>query len=252
MLFTKDIFSKYSKQRNLNLVVYGDDISIFDTVDYEKKTSFSIEFKQKDDIYYIDFPSCKKSRVVELIDEISLSPNYYCEKIQKKVILLMNMQKSNSINNQKIKSLTEQRFESACFLLHFKTYNYIDITIKRRFLVFHLPNLEINDDTIDNTYRMIINLVKKPCTKQTILEVRDICYMYYMNHETSLELQRYIIEKLKDHLVLPNDIRKQIVQDIAEINHKYRYSYRKPIFLETIIYCLFKHLEHYNINHELL
>ena len=73
-----------------------------------------------------------------------------------------------------------------------------------------------------------------------------------MNHETSVDLQRYIIRRLNDYLVLPNDIRYKIVMDIAEINHKYRFSYRKPIFLETIIYCLFKHLENYNINHELL
>ena len=76
--------------------------------------------------------------------------------------------------------------------------------------------------------------------------------MYYMNHETSNELQKFIVDRLGDHLVLPNDIRYNIVKDIADINHKYRYSYRKPIFLETIIYCLFKHLENYNINHELL
>ena len=73
-----------------------------------------------------------------------------------------------------------------------------------------------------------------------------------MNHETSNELQKFIVDRLGDHLVLPNDIRYNIVKDIADINHKYRYSYRKPIFLETIIYCLFKHLENYNINHELL
>ena len=87
---------------------------------------------------------------------------------------------------------------------------------------------------------------------KSINDIREICYMYYMNHKTSLELQRYIVDRLSDHLVLPNDIRYKIVTDIADINHKYRYSYRKPIFLETIIYCLFKHLEHYNINHELL
>ena len=40
--------------------------------------------------------------------------------------------------------------------------------------------------------------------------------------------------------------------DIADVNHKYRFILPKTYLLETIIYCLFKHLEHYNINHELL
>lgn len=252
MLFTKDILTKFTQLRNINVAAYGHDVSIFNIFDYEKKTSFSINYKQKDDIYCIDCPACKKSRIVELVDEISISPNYYSERIRKKVVFLLNLQNNNPIHIQKIKTMVELRYESACFILHFKNHSDIDTTIKHKFLVFHLPNLDTMDETIEITYNRIIDLVKHPFSKQTITEIRDICYMYYMNHVTSLELQRYIIDKLKDHLVLPNDIRYNIVKDIADINHKYRYSYRKPIFLETIIYCLFKHLENYNINHELL
>ena len=252
MLFSKDILTKLLTLRNLNVVVYGDDTSIFDIIDYEKKTSFLIDYKQKDDIYCIDCPTCKKTRIVELIDEISKSPNYYSEKIRKKIILLWNLQNINSIHIQKIKTMAELRYESACFILHFKNHSDIDFNIKHKFLVFNLPFVEINDDTIRITYNRILNLLKYPFTTNTINDIREICYMYYMNHKTSLELQRYIVDRLSDHLVLPNDIRFNIVTDIADINHKYRYSYRKPIFLETIVYCLFKHLENYNINHELL
>ena len=252
MLFSTDILTKFVHLRNLNIVVHGSDLSVFTTLDYDKKTSFSIDFKQKGDIYYIDCPSCKKNMLIDLIDELTKSPNYYCEKIQKKVIFLLNLQNCNSITIQNIKSMVEGRFETACFLLHFKQYSDIDYTMKQKFLIFNVPLLDVYDDTVDIAYTRIINLVKEPFTNKTITEIRDICYMYYMNHETSLDLQRYIIDKLRDHLVLPNDIRYKIVKGIADINHKYRHSYRKPIFLETIIYCLFKHLENYNINHELL
>ena len=252
MLFSTDILTKFIHLRNLNIVVHGSDLSLFTTLDYDKKTSFSIDFKQKGDIYYIDCPSCKKNMLIDLIDELTKSPNYYCEKIQKKVIFLLNLQQCNLITIQKIKSMVEGRFETACFLLHFKQYSDIDISIKHKFVLFHLPSLLVEDDTISISYNRIIQLIKQPFTNKTITEVRDICYMYYMNHETSNELQKFIVDRLGDHLVLPNDIRYNIVKDIADINHKYRYSYRKPIFLETIIYCLFKHLENYNINHELL
>ena len=252
MLFSKDILTKFVKLRNLNIVLHGLDLSVFDIFTYEKKTSYSIDYKQSGDIYYIPTITSKKSMIVELIDELSKSPNFYSEKIQKKVIFLLNLQNIHNTDIQKIKTMAELRYETACFVLHFKNYSDIDFNVKQRFIIFYLPSIDIIDDTIDITYNKIIKLVKQPLTKNTIDKIREICYMYYMNHTTSLDLQKYIIYRLKDHLILPNDIRYKIVKDISDINHKYRYSYRKPIFLETIVYCLFKHLENYNINHELL
>ena len=76
----------------MNIILYGQDLSIFDTFTYEKKTSYSIDYKQSKDIYYIPTITSKKSMIVELIDDLSKSPNFYSEKIQKKVIFLLNLQ----------------------------------------------------------------------------------------------------------------------------------------------------------------
>lgn len=245
MLFSKDILIQFVKQRNLNIILYGQDLSIFDTFTYEKKTSYSIDYKQSKDIYYIPTITSKKSMIVELIDDLSKSPNFYSEKIQKKVIFLLNLQNINNTDLQKIKTIVELRYETSCFIMHFKNYSDIDFNVKQRFIIFHLPTVDIVDDTIDITYKKIIKLIRKPLTKKTIDQIREICYMYYMNHTTSVDLQKYIIYRLKDQLVLPNEIRYRIIKDIVELNKMYRYSYRKPIFLEAIIYCLCKHLEHY-------
>ena len=93
MLFSKDILTKYVKLRNLNIVLHGLDLSVFDIFTYEKKTSYSIDYKQSGDIYYIPTITSKKSMIVELIDELSKSPNFYSEKIQKKVIFFIKFAK---------------------------------------------------------------------------------------------------------------------------------------------------------------
>ena len=97
------------------------------------------------------------------------------------------------------------------------------------------------------TYNHIIQQIKKPLTKKTIETIREICYMFYMNHSSSIELQRYIVKHVGEILTLPNEIKHNIVKDIVTINKIYNYSYRKPLYLECIIYSLFKHLEHYTI-----
>ena len=119
--------------------------------------------------------------------------------------------------------------------------------MKSHFLIFSLPIKKIKDDTISITYNRLMQLIKEPLTKKTIETIREICYMFYMNHSSSVELQRYIVKHIGKILVLPNEIKYNIVKDIVSINKMYSYSYRKPLYLECIIYSLFKHLEHYTI-----
>ena len=252
MIFNSLFLDKIIHYRNINVIVHGSNTDVFNLPKLETKQNYNIEYKQLDDIFIIDNKPTKKNKSYDLINEISSSLNYYGAKIQKKVIILLNIQNLNMTNLQKIKSITENSYESCCYILHVQNINILDLNIQSRFLILSLPKLEIKDDTIEITYNRILNLIKKKTTKKTIEDVREICYMYYMNHTNSVELQKYLLIKLSDMIILPNQIKYDIVKDICDINYKYRYSYRKPIFLETIIYCLFKHLEHYNINHELL
>ena len=198
-------------------------------------------------MYFINNILTKKNDIITLISEISIAPNFYSETIRKKVIILLNIQNLNKGNLLKLKIIIETSVESACFLLHIDNINNIDQLIKSHFLIFSLPIKKIKDDTISITYNRIIQLIKKPLTKKTIETIREICYMFYMNHSSSIELQKYIVKHVGEILTLPNEIKHNIVKDIVSINKIYSYSYRKPLYLECIIYSLFKHLEHYTI-----
>jgi hypothetical protein len=249
MIFNENILHKFLNYRNLNIMIHGSNIDILNTLTttLDKKQYNTIDYKQLNDTYLINNTISNKKNIITLITEISLAPNFYSETIRKKVIILLNIQNLNKGNILKLKRIIESSFESACFLLHIDNVNNIDKSMKSHFLIVSLPIKKINDDTISITYNRFMKLVKEPLTKKTIETIREICYMYYMNHSSSVELQRYIVKHIGKILVLPNEIKHTIVKDIVTINNMYSYSYRKPLYLECIIYSLFKHLEHYTI-----
>ena len=249
MIFNEHILHKFLNYRNLNILIYGTNIDILNnlTITLDNKQYNSIDYKQSSDIYLINNSVSKKNDNIILISEISIAPNFYSETVRKKVIILLNIQNLNKGNLLKLKRIIETSVESACFLLHIDNLNNIDKSIKSHFLIFSLPIIKIKDDTISITYNRFMKLIKESLTKKTIETIREICYMFYMNHSSSIELQRYIVKHIGKILVLPNEIKHNIVKDIVSINKIYNYSYRKPLYLECIIYSLFKHLEHYTI-----
>lgn len=245
MKITKDILQQIIKLRSINCIVYGSNLKLFDGLTGKKKISYQIEFEQSNNLYSINCNHIKKQPLMSLLEEISSSPDYYGATIQKKMIILFNLHKLNDTIIQKIKTLSEKSYETVCFIMHINSYNYLNNEFKSRFQLFSLPESTINDDTIDITYHKITQVLKTNLDKNNIILLREICYMYYMNHESSVDLQKYIIQKIGSINTLPNIIKMNILNDIVELNKMYRYSYRKPIFLEAIIYCLCKHLEHY-------
>lgn len=249
MIFNEDILHKFLNYRNLNILIHGSNINILNTLTktLDNKQYNTIDYKQLSDIYLINNSVSKKNDNIILISEISIAPNFYSEIIRKKVIILLNTQNLNKGTLLKLKRIIETSVESACFLLHIDNVNNIDQSMKSHFLIFSLPIKKIKDDTISIIYNRIIQQIKKPLTKKTIETIREICYMFYMNHSSSVELQRYIVKHIGKILVLPNEIKHKIIKDIVSINKMYSYSYRKPLYLECIIYSLFKHLEHYTI-----
>ena len=249
MIFNEHILHRFLNYRNLNILIHGINIDILNTLTHtlDKNHYNTIDYKQLNDIYLINNKLSKKNDIITLITEISIAPNFYSEIIRKKVIILLNIQNLNKGNLLKLKRIIETSFESACFLLHIDNVNNIDQSMKSHFLIFSLPIKKIKDDTISITYNRFMKLVKEPLTKKTIETIREICYMFYMNHSSSVELQRYIVKHIGKILTLPNEIKYNIVKDIVTINKMYSYSYRKPLYLECIIYSLFKHLEHYTI-----
>ena len=249
MILKENFLDKFLNYRNLNILIHGTNIDILNTLTnkLDKKQYNTIDYKQSSDIYLINNNISKKNDIITLITELSIAPNFYSETIRKKVIILLNIQNLNKCNLLKIIRIIDTSFETCSFLLHINNINNIDQPTKSRFLIFSLPVKKIKDDTISITYSNSMKLIKEPLTKKTIETIREICYMFYMNHSSSIELQRYIVKHIGKILVLPNEIKHNIVKDIVSINKMYNYSYRKPLYLECIIYSLFKHLEHYTI-----
>ena len=166
---------------------------------------------------------------------------------KKKVFILLNVQNLNKSLTLKIKSIAESSYETSSFIIHSKRINQLDINIRNRFLTFSLPDKINNDETILITYKKIIKFIGLGLTKKTIEDIRELCYMYYMNHNSSVDLQQYIVKKICKSITIPNKVKYNAIKDIVDVNHLYGYSYRKPLYLEYIIYSLFKHLEYYTI-----
>ena len=247
MIFNESIFSKLLVNRNLNIIVHGNDTRIFNSLKLDKKVSHNIEYSESNDIYLIDNKPTKKIDLINLIIDFTSSPNFYNSEIRKKVFILLNVQNLNKSLTLKIKSIAESSYETSSFIIHSKRINQLDINIRNRFLIFSLPIKAYNDETIMITYQKLLKFIGLGLNKKTIEDIRELCYMYYMNHNSSIELQQYIVKKICKSITLPNKVKYNAIKDIVDVNHLYGYSYRKPLYLEYIIYSLFKHLEYYTI-----
>ena len=91
MIVTKDIITKTLKTRNIHLLLHGANIEYIDNVIEKDKfkvtTLYNIDFYLYQDIYYIQ----SGSKLLDLIKELCISPNYYSDILRKKVIELISM-----------------------------------------------------------------------------------------------------------------------------------------------------------------
>ena len=253
MILTKNILGNYLIHRNSNLLLYGTNITyltdLFRLSEYTECEFNKFIYFKLDSYYHIDVSTCKKKSILfELLDLLCVSPNYYSIDHFKKIIIVTNISKIGSSYIQRIKRIIDNTYLSCAFILHTDNLHSIDDNIKSRCVLFSLPRCNRIDLTLGISYRKTIKLLKKPLTKRNIESIRDLSYHYYMNHKNSIELQKLFIIGICSNHSLPNSIKYAIVEDITKLNTLYQYSYRKPIFLECIIFCLFKHLEHYTIN----
>lgn len=246
MIFNNNILNKFLINRNLNILLHGLNTDIFNSIPFKSKKNGNFEYKTTNSIYLLDIILTKNDELFNLITEFTSITYFYNEIFQRNVIILLNIQNLKSLFISKLIRILETSKE-CCFILHINNLNILDRCIKSHFLIFSLPLKKIKDNTISITYNNIIKIIKEPLTKKNIEIIREICYMYYMNHSNSVELQKYIIKHIGKISILPNEIKYTIVKDIVNINNMYNYSYRKPLYLECIIYSLFKHLEHYTI-----
>ena len=253
MIITKQILRNVISDRNINIIIHGSDISFITSciqlTSYKSVQYHKLNYYLYDCYYYIDVSRCKqKKSLIDLLKETCISPNFYSKNNLKKVIILVNFDKLTSIYQQSIKTIVDTSYLSCLFIIHGTNLNSINNNILSRFLVLSLPVQPQSDITTLMTMDKIISLLKKTINKKTVGIIREICYMYYMDHTDSVDLQRIIIQRIGSNYYLPNPIKYAIVDELTTINHLYQYSYRKPIFLEWIIYSLFKHLRNYTTN----
>ena len=266
MILTQSLLHKIINYQNQNIIIRGTNIKIlYDFIrGYNTHIEYNTTYKHKDNIYLLDTNHLKtKSQLIDLLKKICISPDYFSDKINKKicispdyfsdkinkkVIILLHVDSMNQLLFQQVKSLIDLTFMTSIFILHFTNNNLITPSISSRFLIVNVPNKNNDDKTLEITYKKIIKLLKKRLTCKSIQSIREICYMYYMNHTDSLDLQKMIVEEIGSNRYLPNQVKSDVIEDITSINKIYSYSYRKSIFLECIIYSLFKHLENYTYN----
>ena len=251
MIVTEDIINKVITFRNINVIVKGAYIEFltkFLTMDKYKFISDKQYYVYQGN-FYIDIKHLKKKELIDVLKEICTSPNYYSVTVQKKIIIIVNFHLLNSIYQQSVKTIIDTTYNNCSFIIHTNNLNSVDRNIISRFIVFSLPIKPNNDDTLQITYNKIIKFLKKGKLNSKVIEdIRELSYMYYMNHTHSTDLQKLLIERIGSNLCIPNSIKYDLVEDISRINVLYQHSYRKPIFLELIIISLFKHLEYYTYN----
>jgi len=239
--------------RNINILLHGINISFINSCielpSYRRIKFHKLDYFVREGIYYIDICRYKdKKKVIALLEEVCVSPNFYSKDSFNKSIILINFDKLRGIYQQSIKTIVDKSYLSCAFILHGINLNSIDKNIISRFLVLSLPIKIQSNVTTQLTMDKIVRLLKKPINKKVMKTIREICYMYYMDHKNSIDLQRLIIQRICSNYYLPNPIKYAIVDELSSINHLYQHSYRKPIFLEWIILCLFKHLQNYTTN----
>ena len=261
MIITDNIIKKLLYHRNTSILLQGTCSKCMKLFDYgadfgkdniskdnisKDNILYDIPFTVKNNIYYISILKKHKKNISNLLKDITKSPNYYDNKIQKKIIILLNFQELTTTYQQAIKTIIDTSYLSCIFILHTSNLNFVDRNIVSRVIYFTLPEHIIQDDTIEITYQKIIKIIKQnTLTSKVVDTIRELSYMFYMNHTHSTDLQKLLVERIGLNLYIPNSVKYAVVEDICRINQLYQHSYRKPIFLEFIIISLCKHLENY-------
>ena len=251
MFLTKGLLQKIIYYKNTNIIIKGVNTELVDTllIDSNVYTEYNTEYRCYKHIFCFNILKLtNKSDLLLLLKEICSCPDFFVGTTQKKIIILLNTDTINIQLFQKINSLIDKTYMSCLFIIHISTTKLLVPSISSRFLIINLPNKEIKDETIKITYKNIIKLIKQPYTIKSIEKTREICYMYYMNHYDSIYLQNILVRNIGSNNYIPNEIKFNLIKDLVDINKLYSYSFRKPIFLECFIYCLFKHLENYTYN----
>lgn len=249
MIINNTFLSRWEEIQYPNILIYGPNKEyLTNYFDLSKFNIINNKFYKNESIYIFNIEKYKeKKKLLDDITKIIKTINHFGED-NKKTIIILHIDKLSNIYQHSLKEIITKSYLTTVFLVYSINLYSVDLSLRGVLLNMSLPIYERGDSTIDITYKKIIKLLKRPIKKTTIENIRELSYYYYIAHKDSNSLQRYIVMMIGQNSYLPNKIKMNIVKDIAELNHQYQHSYRKPIFLEAIIMCLFKHLENYTTN----
>ncbi len=247
MILTNEFLSKWFRIQYPNILIHGSIEYIIDYLKLDKYKELD-NYKRFESIYLFNVSRYKKKKDILIdIESIIKSINHFGIDYKKQIIIL-NIDLLNNIYQNIIKTYISKFYETSIFMIHSVNIYKVIPTLRSLLINIKIPDILTIDNTVIITYKKIIKLLKKSMTRHSIESINELSYYYYMHHKDSIELQRYIIKEIGKNNYLPNKIKINIVKDITELNHLYKHSYRKPIFLEAMIMCLFKHLENYTSN----
>ena len=251
MIFTQKIYDTYCKNKNSNILVYGNNLhTINHIINKEKYLQFDYHtyiYHKFRSNYIIDLSHFKDKHIfLEFLIEITTSINHYNTE-SKKNIILFNIQIPNDLILKSIQTIIDKSYITSVFLIH-TTKLHLLSNLKNNYSKFSLSLIPLTDQTNDISYKKIIKLLRSKLTVEKIEQIRELSYHYYMNHKSSIELQKMLVVMIGNNPYIPNPIKYQFISDIAKLNTIYKYSFRKPIYFESMIISLFKNLEHYTTN----
>ena len=253
MILTKHIYNKFLYHKNNNLFITGSNLSfLYDCItinSFQDKIQNNISFKNKDSIYIVDYSTSNKKKDIFLfISELVSSKNFFIKDSNKKVILLLSFDKFYERDFMKLNYIIQNSYESSVFLIHCIHTTGISRKFMNIYQSFTLPFVTFDTIIDQKSYKIIMNLLKNDFSKDSILKLRNLAYHYYMNNNSSISLIHLLIQGIGKNMYLPNPIKCDIIHDLSNLNTMYYQCYRKPIFFECMILCLFKHLENYTFN----
>ena len=144
MIITDNIIKKLLYHRNTSILLQGSCSKCMKLFNYgadlgkdniskdnisKDNILYDIPFTVKNNIYYIPILKKNKKNISNLLKDITKSPNYYDNKIQKNIIILLNFQELTTTYQQAIKTIIDTSYLSCIFILHTSNLNFVDRNI---------------------------------------------------------------------------------------------------------------------------
>ncbi len=252
MLVSTTFITNYLASRQFHLYLRGNSEWLNSHIKHRSTHTQPIHYESINSVFWFDYSylSSKQDKLksISFIDELTKSTNiFYRDSLPKLLCLLYcdNLPMNILI---KLKLWTETRYQQCRFLFHSQS-KQLTCLLNRCLFMQIPPYIDESKQLIESLfYKRWLKIFRDPISSTTLSNLRELCYMYHLQSEDSTPFQKYLVKQIGSNEYLPNPLKYKIVHDITYLNHLYQTSYRKSLYLEAILYSVFKHLQHYKTN----